>query len=269
MAENEVVHVAIAPPAAIDEELVRKVAAIVATNLYETRLRLTGKIPKLIAHYDNLQMAESTAQSLKELGLVAIVCTDSELRKSPQIYRAHTLKLEEQAVLFSDRGGHTMRMESGEIFLVLRGRMQIYTEKEVGKTTKKLNVTATLLMGGIPISKKVKKKTVERSVQTEGFMRLYDRLSPEPAIEILQHDFDYSFLGAEMASSSMANFNTAVTKVKEAFPQAIFDDRLAEPFGADVHSAASKDNIEMKCKLIYWYHQAVSNAGTSVQPQFG
>jgi len=259
MVEHEVVHVAIAPPAAIDEELVKKVSAIVATNLYETRLRLAGKIPKLIAHYDNMQIAESTARSLKELGLVAIVCTDSELRKSPQIYRAHTLKLEEQAVLFSDRGGQTMRMESGEIFLVLRGRMQTYIEKEVTRTTKKLNITATVLMGGIPIRKKVKEKTVERSVQTEGFMRFYYRVSPEPVIEILQHDFDYSFLGAEMASSSMANLNTAVAKVKNAFPQAIFDDRLVAPFGADAHSAVSKENIEMHCKLIYWYHQAVKS----------
>jgi hypothetical protein len=26
----------------------------------------------------------------------------------------------------------------------------------------------------------------------------------------------------------------------------------------------AQDNIEVNCKLVYWYHQAVSNAGTSV-----
>jgi hypothetical protein len=67
-----------------------------------------------------------------------------------------------------------------------------------------------------------------------------------------------------MVSSAAANFNIAIRKIREAFPQAIFDDRLTEPFGADVSASIAKENIEANCKLIYWYHQAVSNAGTSV-----
>ncbi len=267
MAEQEVVHVAIAPPTMLDEELVKKVSAIVAKTLYETRLRLTGKIPKIIANYYNRQMAESTARSLRELGLVAIVCTDSELRKPPQIYRAQTLKLEEPAMTFLDSSGQTRQMEPAEMFLIIRGRMEIYIDKEVTKTVKKLNVTATILMGGIPIRKKVEEKTVERSVQAEGFMRFYNRVSPEPVIEILQHDFDYSFLGAEMSSSSVANLNTTANKIKNTFPQAILDDRLVAPFGSDKHSAVPQENIDANCRLIYWYHQAVSKPGSSAQPQ--
>lgn len=267
MAEHEVVHVAIAPPATLEEELIKKVAAIVAKNLYETQLCLTGKIPKIIANYYNMQMAESTANSLRELGLVAIVCTDSELRKPPQIYRAHTLKLEEQAMIFRDRIDQERRIESGEMFLIVRGRMQTYTETQVTKTTRKLNVAVTLLTGGIPVTKKVKEKSTNISYQTESFVRFYRRVSTEPVVEILQQNFDYSFLEAEMASSSIANFNATVTKIKNAFPQAIFDDRLVAPFGSDTHSAVPKANIDANCKLIYWYHQAVSNPGSSAQPQ--
>src|SRR4030042_6227839 len=94
----DVVHVAVAPPAALEEELIKKVAAIVGKNLYETRLRLTGKIPKIIANYDSVQRAELTTKSLRELGLVVIMFSDSELRKPPQIFKAHSLKLEERAI---------------------------------------------------------------------------------------------------------------------------------------------------------------------------
>jgi hypothetical protein len=256
----EVVHVAVAPPAILEEELVKKVAAVIGKNLYETRLRLTGKIPKIIANYDTMQQAELTSKSLRELGLVVIVFSDSELRKPPQAYKAHSLKLEEQAIMFCDRSGQARRMETREVFLILSGRMQTYTETEVTKTTRKLNITATLLTGGIPIMKKVKEKTTNKSFQTESFLRLYDRTSPEPAAEILQHDFDYSFLGTEMVSSAAANFNIAIRKIREVFPQAIFDDRLMEPFGADVSASIAQENIEANCKLIYWYHQAVSGA---------
>ena len=107
--------------------------------------------------------------------------------------------------------------------------------------------------------KKVEKKTTTRSVQTESFVRLYGRTSPEPAVQIQQHDFDYSFLGTEMVSFAAANFGTAIRKIREAFPQTIFDDSLIEPFGADMPAAVVQDSIESNCKLIYWYRRAVSN----------
>jgi hypothetical protein len=266
MAEEEVVHVAIAPPPMVEEDLIKKVAAIVSKNLYETRLRLAGKIPKIIANYADMQMAESTAGSLRELGLVTVVFTESELRKSPQIYRARTLKFDEQAVMFWDKSGQVRRMESSEVFLIINGRMQICTETEVTTTIKKLNVPATLILGGgvIPIPKKVKEKTTKKSFQNESFVRFYGRTSPESVVELLQHGFDYSILGMEMVSSSVANFNTVVKKIRDALPEAIFDDRLVKPFGTDMSSAIPQDDIEMNCKLVYWYRQAVSNRASSV-----
>ncbi len=133
MALNEIVHVAIAPPARLEENLIKQVAAIVDKNLYETRLLLAGKVPKIIAHYDTVQMAELTAQSLRALSLVVIMCKDSELRKSSQKYRAHSLKFEEQAVLFWDKSGQTRRMESRDAFLIINGRMQRYTDRKVSR----------------------------------------------------------------------------------------------------------------------------------------
>ena len=117
--------------------------------------------------------------------------------------------------------------------------------------------------------KKVKQKTTTRSVQTESFIRLYCRASPQPAVQIPQHDFDYSFLGPEMVPSAAANINIAIRKIREAFPQAIFDDSLIEPFGANMPATMMQETIEDNCKLIYWYHRAVSNVETPAQTQLG
>jgi hypothetical protein len=269
MAEYDVVHVAVAAPAVLDEGLVKKVSEIIGKNLYETRLRLTGRIPKIIANYNTMQLAESTAQSLRGLGLVVIVFGDSELRKPWQTFKSRRLKLEEPAITFYDRNGQAKRMEATEAFLILSGKMEAYTEKETTKTVKKLNVPLTLLSGGIPITKNVKEKTVSKSFQKEKFLRLYGRTSPELAIEIMQLDFDYSFLGTEMVSSAAANFLTATGKIRETFPRAIFDDRLMEPLGANIPAMMEQDNIDSSCKLIYWYHQAVSKAGAPVQAPSG
>jgi hypothetical protein len=263
MAISEIVHVAIAPPDRLEESLIKQVAAIVDKDLYGTRLLLTGKIPKIIAHYDTVQMAELTTQSLKALGLVAIVCKDSELRKPSQRCRVHALKFEEKAILFWDKSGQARLIESRNAFLIINGRMRTYTETEITKTGMKLNLAATVLTGGIPIVRRVKEKTTDRSLQTEDFVRLYDRTSPEPNIEILQHDFDYSCLGAEIAPSSLTNFGTTIARIRDVFPQVIFDDRLTEPLGVNIPSTMPHDSIEINCKLIYLYHQAISNLGSS------
>lgn len=158
MAGYEVVHVAIAPPDRLEADLIEKVAAIVGKDLYGTRLLLAGKIPKIIAHYETVQAAELTAQSLRALSLVAIVCKDSELRKPSQRYRAHTLKFEERAVLFWDKSGQVSRIEARNAFLIINGRMQTYTETEVTSTRMKFSLPGTVLTGGIPIWRRVKEK---------------------------------------------------------------------------------------------------------------
>ena len=138
MAEKEVIHVAAAPPAALGEELVKTVSQIIGKNLYETRLRLTGKVPKIIANYDDAQRAELIAQSLRKLGLVVLVFGDSELRRQWQVFKARSLKFEEAAITFGDRSGQAKRMDAGDVFLILSARMETYTEKAETKTTRKL-----------------------------------------------------------------------------------------------------------------------------------
>ena len=74
MAGPEIVHVAMAASHAFETNVIKKVAAIVGKDLHGTRLLLAGEIPRIIAHYDTMQMAESTSQSLRALGVLAIVC---------------------------------------------------------------------------------------------------------------------------------------------------------------------------------------------------
>ena len=264
MARSEIVHVAISPPIELEENLIKKVAAIVDKDLYETRLHLTGEIPRIISQYDTVQRAELTAQMLRALNLVVIVCKDSELRKTSQRYRAHTLEFDEQAVLFSDKSRQTRRLESKNVFLIIKGRIQTHTETEVVSARMKFSLPATLLTGGIPIWRKVKEKTKDKSVKTEYFVRLYDRMSPEPSVEMLDYDLDYSCLGVKIAASSTANFNAVTTTIRNIFSQAIFDDRLLESFGTDLAFTTPRDNIEINCKLIYLCHQAMCNLDSSI-----
>jgi len=256
MAGYEVVHVAVAAPNIPEPDIIEKVATIVNKDPYQTRLSLSGGIPKLIAHYHSMQEAESTAQNLRDLGLVAFICKNSELRKPSKTFTAHTMEFLEGEAVFRDKGGQAKKIAYSDVFVILKGIMQTTTKEETIETKRKINLAATLLTF-IPIYSKVKER-VSATVQEEPLVRLYNRESAEPMVQMLQHGMAYSFLGAQIAPSSLANFNTVVAKLRELFPQAGFDDSLIKPPKSNMSSTRTPDDLELNCKLLYLYHKAKS-----------
>jgi hypothetical protein len=258
MTDYEVIYIAVAPPANLDANLVRSVATVISKSPSHTRLLLAGEVPKVIAHYDSTQVAESIIRNLRNLGLVAIACRDSELRQFPQTFKAQTLEFREKEVLFRDIAGREKRIAENNVFLVLVGRIETSVEVETTKQKTKFSLPRTLLMGGIPIWRRVDQKTTTHSIQAESFARLYERKSPDPSVDILQHHMNYSFLGAKVAASSFTNFGTVVLRLREVFPQAIFDNRLAKPSVLTTSPNRVWEGIEINCKLIYLLHAATT-----------
>jgi hypothetical protein len=264
MAGSDIVYVAIAPKGAAEAGLAEKVAAILHKDIFGARVLLTSKIPKIAGHFPTIGEAESVAQSLRSLGFQAFVCPNSEIRQPPSArFRAHTLKLEDEKVTFWDRRREAKAIDSGGLFLVIKGAARIRTQEETGTTKTKLNVPA-LLLTGIPVVKKVEEKTQKQSIRDELFVRLYDRTSLEPVVEVLQHDFDYSSLGAKKGLSTLENLNIIAAELRNRFPQAIFDARLMGHFRVDVPFATPEEEVEINCRLICLCRRAASGSGTSL-----
>jgi len=259
MTDREVIHIAVASPANLDTNLVRNVATLINKSHSQTRLLLAGELPQIIAHYDSIQIAESIIRNLRDLGLVAIACKDSELRHFPQTFKAQTLEFKEKGVLFRDSAGREKRIAENNIFLILVGRIETSVEAETTKQKTKFSLSRTLLMGGIPVWQRVDEKTTTHSIQAECFARLYERKSPDPSVDILQHHMNYSFLGAKIAASSFTNFGTVVLRLREVFLQAIFDNRLAKPSVLTTPPSQAWEGIEINCKLIYLFHVVTSD----------
>jgi hypothetical protein len=255
MVTNEIVHLAVASPDNIETSLVKEAALMLKKDPYETRMLLTGKLPKLIAHYQSVEEAATIARQLKTLGLVAFTVNDSELGKSPATrFSARALELVEQEIVFRDNNNRTLKLETKDVFLILKGKYQISSDKPVTTTRMKFNLGATLITGGIPVWRKVTNEG-----ETGYFVRIYNRDSAESLVEFFENSFNYSSLGAGIAPSSTTNLNSIVGKLKAAFPLAIFDDRLTQPIGITEVYDKKANAVELNCKLIYLYYQAVSS----------
>jgi len=259
--QEDVFHIVLVPPKALDAELVKRVASLVGKEISDTRLLLCGEIPRIIAHFPNTDTAELIAWGMRDAGLVAFVCKDSELRNRSTSFVAHTTKFGAKEVIFWDKRGGEARVEAGDVFLIIRGRMRSCRQEETSTTKMKLNVAATVLTGGIPVLRRVIQKTTKGSLQADDFVRVYDRRSSDPRVEMFQNHVDYSFLGPELSRSTPTNFKIVVTKLREWFPQAIFDERLTKPFKTDVPAAGPEEALELNCKLIYLFHLATDRRG--------
>lgn len=255
-------YVAAAPPKPLSAELLKRVASLLGKELVDTRLLLAGEVPRIIASYPDAEAADFVAQRLGEAGLLAFICEDSQLRNRQAGFRAHTARCEEREVIFGDRLGKEARVQAGDVFLIIRGRIRSVTNEKTSTTKMKLNVPATVLAGGIPIMRRVAKKGAKESFQAEDFVKIYDKRSSAPRVEMSQNHIDYSFLGPELAPSAAANFNIVVAKLRQWFPLSNFDERLTGHFKSDVPAAGPAESLEINCNLIYLFHLAAKRQGT-------
>lgn len=254
MADNEVIYVALNPPPDPDDLLIRNIAGIIGKSAYDTRLAISGEIPRIVAHFDNIQLAEKVTGELKDIGLEIMILREPELRQPEPPFPAHTLEFKDNGIIFRNNQGEGENIETDDVFLIIKGKLQTSAAVETTQSKKKINVAGTLLTGGIPIYRKVEEKTTSQIVQDEYFIRLYTRTALENCIEIRQKNMNYSFFENKMSASSLANFDNLFLMLKEFFSKAAFDERLIKSYMSGIHSNRIDDDIEVKCRLIYLFN---------------
>jgi hypothetical protein len=255
MTLNEIIHIALVPPATIDTSLEEKVAAIVNINPLYVRRLFSSKVPVIAAEYDDYQKVEVALSQLEALGIMAFLCSDSELRKPFRLFKAISLEFVKEEILFRQRNGQESKIASQNAFLIIKGRLETNREIEVTNTKKKLNIPMTIITGGIPVRKTVQEKSHHTTSQTEYFLRLYEKHPSDLCIEIKPNGFNFTCLGRDMALTSYANFSILTDKIRVFFAGTIFDDTLQGHFRTITRAASPEANLDIVCKLIYMSHQ--------------
>jgi hypothetical protein len=247
-------HVAINSPGTGTTELIKQVSAILGKDPFDVRMLLSGKLPKIAAHFDSEEKAKSIASSLSACGIKAFTVNDRELHRSDQPetkFVAHSLKIGNGEIIFISRSGAETIVRQGELFLVIQGKVSIPEVFKETRTSMKFSLPATIMTGGLPVWRKSKETVENTSFYYESFMRLYLHNSPGPLVEILESNFDFSFLPDQISPSASMNFDLMVKELKRVFAAAFFDNRLAE-----CTPIIQLSEIETACKLIYLSYRA-------------
>ena len=230
-------------------------AAVLKREPSDTRLLLAGKIPKIIARYDDNATAESAVNGLKSLGLAAMAIADEELHPSVPVFETRNLELAAGEIIFSDGAGHEKRTHPDEVFVIIAGIIHTRTEISGSRQSRKLNIAGTLLMGGLPVFGKINEPVTDQLVNTEPFVRLYPESPGGTTVEICRGNLTgYAFLGSGIQGSSYVNFENTVLKLRELCPQAVFDNRLMKASAAVEYSGRAQEDNDLNCRLMYLFH---------------
>jgi hypothetical protein len=251
MPEEALTYVAICPVTGLKQDSIFRIADLLHKDPNYTRFMLLAEVPRLAAHFSTKVEAEALAFALKAEGLKTFNCSESELRQACTPFPGHSLNETEGHVVFTSRARKNLSLDPANIRLILKGIKNTRTQHDETQVSRKLNITATALTGGIPLFKNIKKVTTVSETASELFVRLYDDKDSQPLVEILQRSFDYSFLGTKLTPSSLANLNTAALEMKRLFPQAVLDERLTRPVVAETALTSGWDMHEVNCRLVY------------------
>ena len=205
-------------------ELVRALAASLGITPFETRQRMIGGGPAVVANFADPQKARTLAAKLEQSGIATLVVDDSAIRGAAGHLVVRRFELGEGTLLIETFDGRCAGIAYGEIDLHLAAiRITGHGETKT-VTERKFSLGKTVLAGGIPLTKKVERQ--EEVVTEEREKVLYLYAGDRPTIVFSQTGMTYDGLGLAMKLSRELNFAHLTAELRRLSPRAIHDDRL-------------------------------------------
>jgi hypothetical protein len=199
-------------------------------SAYEARTRLAGDFPRVVAVLGERAPAEAQAAGLRADGLSAAVLDGAAVASDRQRDVAASLAFGAGAVVATMRDGRTREVAYESVGLLVHGvRTGVATSTEES-TVKSFSAGRAILTGGLSMRSSKTVTTTKSTEQRETFVYVIER-GVEPALAVYERGMNYAFLGAALAPSSMANFTTVLTRLRERCAAARYDQRLTRPGG--------------------------------------
>jgi hypothetical protein len=209
------------------EALAGPLAEALDKTAYEVRARLSDPEggPAVVARYGEIEPAWACAGRLRANGISPILLTEEDLETDARRFLVRGFELGGQGITATSRRGDTTQIAYQDLDLFLRGvRVDERTEL---KTTeqRKFSLSRAVMTQGLMMTKTVRQTDKVASVEREEFFHLY--ADGRPPLVFRSGALDYRSFGAALQPSVQANFTHLVERMRQAFPNARYSERLA------------------------------------------
>jgi hypothetical protein len=214
--------VAIAALGSTDPDL-RQLAADLGTTLYELRLVLNAGLPAVVVLTVDISVAANAARAIERHGHRAVSGDRRQLASSQAMVNVVDVAFD--PAVFRAGNAQDDRLAYSDIVALLRAtqrseQTQVREEKE-----RKFRPGMALATGGLVLSKTTKRQVVTHTDTRQQVLYVFHGSGGPPWI-VREHGVRYAGLGADLAPTSLANFETTLRKLRERAPGAVYDARL-------------------------------------------
>jgi hypothetical protein len=212
------------------DSLAVRLAAVLGRTLLEARGRVSDPEggPAVLATFPEAAAAEAYADELRSRGFAMLVLPPEQVETEKERFLTRSFAVGPEALTAQSRQG-SAEVAWRDVRLLLRGVVRVEHKRTQTVQRRELSLGRAVITGGLMVTKPVKSSKTEVLIENEGFLHLYPAAGPP--LVFRQSELNYAGLGPGLQPSVAANFSRLVTVLREACPQARFDERLASPPG--------------------------------------
>jgi hypothetical protein len=205
-------------------EMAQALAGALGIIVFEARQRLIGGGPSVVAGFADQQQARVLAEKVDRVGIKALIVDAAAVRLRSCFFIVRRFKFEDRVLIIEAHDGQQETLPYAEMELILTGTSVVGSSETKTIVEKKFSMGKTLLAGGIPMTKKVKRQEEVFSGESEQILYLYTHDRPTAVFSL--NGMNYDGFGAEMKLSRKLNFSHLISQLHLHAPGAAFDDRL-------------------------------------------
>jgi hypothetical protein len=212
----------------VTAELAQAFAAALEVTPFDARQRLIGGGPVVAASFADPHQAGTAAEKLQRSGFAGFVLDASAVRSGGR-FVVRRFELGESGLRLESADGRRGEIAYGEIDLLLPCTCIAGQTESRTVTERKFSMGRTLLAGGVPLTKKVKRQEEVATEEREEALYLF--AGRRPPVVFPQNGLAYDGLGAAMKLSRELNFVYLKSELRRLGPNAAHDDRLLKRTG--------------------------------------
>jgi len=233
-------------------EAAQIIAEALGILVFEARQKITGGNPVTIANFSDRQQAEEMATQLSCNGIPAFTIDTLAIRDNQQLFQVSQFRLKPQMLQVESSDAQQLDIDYAKVELLLMATCsdgQIETMKTT--TSRKFSMGKTLLAGGIPMTKKIKKTEISSSEERDKTLWLY---SDKREVVIFNRSrLNYVGLGEARKLTRELNFTHLQNELRRLASQADYDERLLKRVGLVNLLGPSLDpetHLNLACEIL-------------------
>lgn len=208
----------------LSTEREQRLAAALQVTQFDARQRLTGDGPRVIATFIAQEPAQGLLSQLQQAGFSGFVLNAAQRLQRESYFPVRRFRFGAEELRLETSDGRSCALAYPEVErFVLASRIAGHNEIET-VTERKFSVGKTLLAGGVPMTKKVKRQELVAGETRESVLFLI--AAHKPRCVCACNGMSYDGLGEKMQLSRELNFNLLVDELRQRCPQASFNNRL-------------------------------------------